>query len=253
LGCNDLAILFGTAVEHSLPLLERSCTLGLARGCANLGRELLWGQPSEAARKRAIGLLSRACEQSDGYGCDELGNALYDAEELGQKGSFGRAHAAYEKACTLGRAMGCLNDGWMLRRGEGTAKDPQRSRQLFRFTCDQQVYAGCAALGWDLLDDAHNPAEYAEGGRWSKLACEHDDAFGCFALGSAMAYGSDANLQSAREGLTLLQRACKLGFANGCSYAQNLEQDLKNAAAAPRPSPGTDAAAADDGDAEEED
>lgn len=245
LACNELAILFGTDVEHSLPLLERSCNLGLARGCANLGSELLWGQPSETARARAIQLLSRACEQSDAYGCDELGNALYDAEALGQKGSFGRAHSAYEKACTLGRALGCLNDGWMLRRGEGTAKDPQRSRELFRFTCDQQLYAGCAALGYDLLDDPKSPAEYAEGLRWSKLSCEHDDAFGCFSLGAALAYGEESDLHKAYEGLGLLQRACKLGFNNACNYATNLEQGLKRAAEVARQT-GSDATSDDD-------
>jgi len=252
LGCNDLAILFGNDLEHSLPLLERSCSLGLTRGCANLGAQLLWGAPSEASRTRAVGLLSQACDQADAFGCDELGNALYDAEGLGQKGSFGRAHGAYEKACKLGRAMGCLNDGWMLRRGEGTAKDPQRSRELFRFSCDQQVYAGCAALGYDLLDDAHSSAEYDEGVRWAKLACEHDEAFGCFSLGAALAFGSAQDAQKLNEGLTLLTRACKLGFNDGCRYAASLEQRRKNAAAAPRPAAGDDAAS-DEDEAEDED
>lgn len=251
LGCNDLAILFGNDVEHAVPLLERSCSLGLTRGCANLGSELLWGEPSRAARTRAIGLLSQACEQADPYGCDELGNALYDAEALGEKGSFGRAHTAYEKACKLGRAMGCLNDGWMLRRGEGTPKDPQRSRQLFRFSCDQQVYAGCAALGYDLLDDAQNPAEYAEGARFAKLACEHDEAFGCFSLGAALAYGTPGDAQKMNEGLALLARSCKLGLSDGCKYAANLEQRLKNAAAAPHAQAGADTAPNEDEDEDE--
>jgi TPR repeat protein len=212
----------------------------------------LWGEPSAATRARAVDLLSRACEQSDAYACDELGNALYDAEALGQRGSFGRAHTAYEKACKLGRALGCLNDGWMLRRGEGTAKDGQRSRELFRFTCDQQVYAGCAALGWDLLDEAQNAVEYAEGVRWSKLACEHDDAFGCFSLGAATAYGAQGDLQKVNEGIALLKHACQLGFANACNYAANIEQGLKNAAEAPR-QPSRDDAASGADDEEEED
>jgi len=252
LGCNDLAIMFGTDVEHSLPLLERSCRLGLARGCANLGSELLWGQPTEATRARAIELLSQACDQADPYGCDELGNALYDAEGLGQKGSLGRAHTAYEKACKLGRALGCLNEGWMLRRGEGTSKDPRRSRELFRFACDQQVFAGCAALGYDLLDDAQNPSEYAEGTRWARLSCEHDEAFGCFSLGAAMAYGTGSDLPKAREGLALLQRACKLGLANACTYAANLDQALKDALQRPAPSSGADGAESDEEEDEAE-
>jgi uncharacterized protein len=248
IGCNDLAILWGTDFAHAIPLLERACELGLARGCANLGSELLQSTPGEAERRRAVGLLSGACDQADGFACAELGDALYAVGEQGDKASYGGAHVAYEKGCKLGRVTACCAEGWMLRRGEGTAKDARRSRELFRFSCDQQFYAGCAALGYDLLNDAQNPTEYEEGARWAQMACEHDDGFGCFSLGAAAVASAAGDAQKVRLGVNFLKRSCQLGFANGCSYAATLEQR----SAAP-PSPTSNDTEADEEEAPEED
>jgi uncharacterized protein len=225
-GCNDLAILLGSADAQALPLLERACSLGLTRGCANLGTELLRQEPADAERARAVKLLQNACEQNDAYGCAELADALYAEQQRGQKSEFGRAYAAYEKACKLGNLPACYGQGWMLKNGEGTQQDPTRARELFRFACSQDNYDGCAALGFDLLEGAQNREEFDEGLRFCRLACEHDQALGCYTLGRVHAVSSEPGVRTGA--VALLKRACTLGYADSCKQAATLEERLKH-------------------------
>jgi uncharacterized protein len=242
--CNDLAILFGEDLAQAMPLFERACALGLDRGCANWGVQILRHQPSDAEHERAVGLLSRACDQSDAFACAELGDAMYATFEQSGASAHGRAHVAYEKACKLGYIDACANDGWMFRNGEGTTKNTARARELFRFACERESYAGCAALGYDLMDDAKNGDEYAEGTRWLKLACDHDDAFGCFSIGAALVSSGDA--ASLDGGIALLKRACSLGSADGCRFAEVVEKGRQYRAAGPAPGDAGDDEDADD-------
>ena len=229
LACNELAILLIEEPQQALPLLERACSLGLPRGCANLGMQLLYATKSPE-RERALELLTRSCNESDDYGCLELANALYDDAKQSGGGAFSRPYGLYQTACKLGNMDACCSEGWMLRNAEGTSKDARRARELFRFACEQQSYAGCAALGYELMESANNAEDQAEGARFLKLACEHDDAFGCFTLGAAI-LGS-AGPQGADTGLALLKRACALGSPNACEYAGAVEQRLKQGLAA---------------------
>jgi TPR repeat protein len=225
-----------------MPLFEQACSLGLTRGCANWGVQILRHQPSDAERDRAVDRLSLACDQSDAFACAELGDAMYGAFERSGASAHGRAHLAYERACNLGHVDACASDGWMFRNGEGTTKSARRARELFRFACERESYAGCAALGYDLIDDAKNRDEYAEGTRWLKLACDHDDAFGCFSMGAALVSSGDAaNLDG---GIMLLKRACSLGSADGCRFVEAVEKTRQYRAATGAPPADTDEAAA---------
>jgi uncharacterized protein len=229
-GCNDLAILLDDDMSQAMPLFERACSLGLSRGCANLGVQILRHQPAEGQRERAIGLLSAACDQTDAFACAELGDTMYAAFERSGPSAHGRAHVAYEKACKLGHVEACASDGWLLRNGEGTTKNAARARELFRFACERESYAGCAALGFDLIDAAKNGDEYAEGTRWLKLACDHDYAFGCFTMGASLVTSGDrSNLD---RGLALLTRSCALGSADGCRFAEVVQNGMKSGSTA---------------------
>ena len=248
LACNDLALLFEDESQQALPLLQRACDLGLTRGCANWG-VLSWRVgSSDAERDRALETLVRACDASDAFACNEAGDVQYSLQGTKGDAMLGKAHASYEKGCKLGRTSSCLNDGWMLSRGEGTGRDRARALELFRLVCDQQSYEGCAALGYELTESAQNGADTAEGERWLKLACEHDAAFGCFTLGAGMLGRGDR--AAVESGLVLLKRACALGFADGCRYASIVEQRLKGGPAAPA-APANEAEG-DEGDEDED-
>lgn len=222
LACNELGVLLIADPAQAWPLLERACTLGLARGCANWGAQLLTAPGG--SRDRAIEVLTRACEQSDEFGCLELANGLYD-DAAKQGNGYGRAFEAYQKSCKLGNATACSSEGWMSHRGEGTAKDAQRARELFRFACDRKVYAGCSGLGYDLVTSAKNGDDQEEGARHLQVACEHDDAFGCFTLGALTL--TRAAPSSIDDGLGMLKRACALGMQTSCTYVSAVEKRLK--------------------------
>jgi uncharacterized protein len=171
-------------------------------------------------------LLARACSQSDSYGCVQLGNALYDETEKSGGSDFHRAFDTYRKGCELGSMDACCSQGWMLRNGQGAARDVRRARELFRAACDRKAYAGCSALGYDLIDSASTRAEQEEGASHLKLACENDDAFGCFSLGSMTL--TQAGPAGVKPGLALLKRACALGSQDACSYANTVERRLES-------------------------
>jgi TPR repeat protein len=249
-GCNDLAILLGLESADAGPLFERACSLGLPRGCANQGSQLLMHDPDARTLDRAVDLLSRACDASDWYGCAELGDALYAQSERGEAHELGRAKTAYERACGLGAMDACVSEGWMLRNGEASSKDPAGAERLFRQACDAERYNGCGALGFSLMRGAKNPQEFGEGARLAKLACDHDDAFGCFALGEGMISSGDA--QAFTPGLSLLKRSCQLGLKNSCEWVESIEQRMKASAASPKPAGNGPAGAAPPDEDEDE-
>ena len=242
IGCNDLGILAWADPERALPLLERACTLGLPRGCANFGVELLRGPRHDQELDHALELLGGACEHADGYACAELGDTLYAGRERIGQAALGKAHGAYEKACRLEYVEACVSDGWLQRDGEGAAQSSARALELFRFACDKQTYSGCAALGFALLTDAKNKAEFEEGVRWLNTACEHEQPLGCFMLGN-LARHSNAPDALKRAG-ELFNRACKLGSAEGCRFAEDLKKQPPPAAPPTKAPPN----AADDDD-----
>src|SRR5450755_1831100 len=135
LGCNDLGILVWADEVRSVPFLERACELGLLRGCTNLGVMLAH---DASKHDRALELLDDGCEKSDPLACAKLGDILYDEPEATRP--LSKAEASYEKACKLEQADACIGAGWMLLRGEGTDKSPERAEESFRFACDHHNF-----------------------------------------------------------------------------------------------------------------
>jgi TPR repeat protein len=228
LGCNDLAILLGSSDPQSLGYLERACTLGLPRGCANWGSELWRVAKTDQEKSRGEELLSRACDAEDWWGCTELGNVVYAARAQAGDSVLGRAHVAYAKGCKLGGVEACVSDGWMLWSAEGAPRDVARATELFRGACEHDNFSGCAALGYVLVEVANNAGELAEGQRYLSLACDHSEAFACFGLGGTLLRGDE---QAKRKGRDYVDRACKLGLQNACRVAKALDEQARKPAA----------------------
>jgi TPR repeat protein len=219
LGCNDLGVEVWANEGQSLPLLQRACELGLQRGCTNLGILLAH---DAGKHDRAVELLDAACTKSDPLACAKLGDILYDEPDATRP--LNKAEASYEKACKLEEAEACIGAGWMQLRGEGTEKSPKRAEESFKFACDHQSYRGCAGLGFVLIGRANNETEVEQGAHWLGVACDHDSGFGCFMLANRVASENRQVTADARE---LFAKACRLGIKPACAASTAREEPAK--------------------------
>ena len=228
LGCNDLGVVVWADEGRSLPFLERACELGLLRGCTNLGIMLAH---DASKHDRALELLDDGCTKSDALACAKLGDILYEEPEATRP--LSKAEASYEKACKLEQADACIGAGWMQLRGEGTEKSPERAQESFKFACDHDNFRGCAGLGFVLIGRANNATEAEQGAHWLRVACDHDSGFGCFMLANRVATESQRLTAEARE---LFAKACRLGVKPACAASTAAEEPAK----APAPDKGED-------------
>ncbi|WP_309136145.1 hypothetical protein [Helicobacter pylori] len=73
------------------------------RGCSALG--LLYG--GEQNYKKALALLTKACDLNDDLGCFALGG-VYEEGLYGVKKDISKATALNDKACELNYGIGCF-------------------------------------------------------------------------------------------------------------------------------------------------
>jgi uncharacterized protein len=219
LGCNDLGVLVWADEARSLPFLERACELGLLRGCTNLGVMLAH---DASKHDRAVELLDDGCMKSDPLACAKLGDILYAEPEATRP--LSKAEASYERACQLEQADACIGAGWMQLRGEGTEKSSERAEESFKFACDHDNFRGCAGLGFVLIGRANNAAEVEQGTHWLRVACDHDSGFGCFMLANRIATENQRLTAEARE---LLSKACRLGVKPACAASTAPDEPAK--------------------------
>ena len=187
------------------------CTAGRGDDCFVAGQE--WQRKARQAggdergpqtapmREAAIKAFERGCELNNGPSCSSLASE----RELGNDAPRDVMSAAllYEKACSLGYALGCRRAGEMYESGRKahvqtlqSPRPPKPSRP-------------------DLPRDAARAV--ADFGR----ACELDDLDACFIAGRLLAAGE--GIAADREGaLAFFARACDDGMALACSRAADL-------------------------------
>jgi TPR repeat protein len=221
IACNDLAILLEKDASRAVPLLEKSCNMGLDRGCTNLGA-VISSDVNELGRARK--LFEKSCSRSDPLACAMLADLAYVGRGMAR--DLTEAGRAYAKACELGHSESCVSSGWMLDGGEGTAKDPTRAVELFRLACTRKSYSGCAALGYKLTQAPTNREEFEQGMHWMGVACDKQEASGCFLLGVRFTNVKGGMNPEARQ---LFTRACKLGHSRACEFAALPDRQVADA------------------------
>ena len=139
-------------------------------------------------------------------------NNLGDASEYGRGVSRDFEHAAslYQRACSLGEALGCANFGHLLENGEGVARDVARARALYADACRSGEPYGCLH---GEMTDSHGGLD-----SWQR-ACDRGDARACTFVGIVYEDGPDGFHRDKERSLRALERACKLGDRRGCALA----------------------------------
>jgi len=220
LACADLGRLL--EVGESLPrdperargYLQRACTAGVGRACADLALALL--RRGEEAPARAA--LEEGCAVGSGLAC-----ALRVPDERDPA----RARRLAERACDLGDAGGCLalaarTPGGPARRtleracrlGAADACDALARRAL-EARCDGGDAGACVRLA-SLLEAGR--VLVADGARAAALygrACSGGRQDACVRLGTLHRAGVGVPQDEARA-RTLYADACRAGEADGC-------------------------------------
>jgi len=131
---------------------------------------------------------------------------------------------AAEAACKTGDADGCASLGQAYLRGEGRPQVRPVSAILLRRACDANSAKGCSDLAQLLINASGSTRRITpETLALQEKACTLGEGRTCAVLGDFLANRDDPAQR--RKGEALIDRACMLGFPEGCEY--------------PRPSPAT--------------
>jgi len=125
-------------------LFQRSCDLGHAAACNNLGLAYQTGEGVARDYTRAMSLFERACSRGLAEACSNQG-ALYE-HGLGVPANLGDAQRAYAQACRHGSALGCSNLGVLYSQGRGVVSNDDRAVRLFAEACAAGSDVGCNNL-----------------------------------------------------------------------------------------------------------
>jgi TPR repeat protein len=130
--------------------------------------------------------------------------------------------------CQSGSASSCNAVGVLFEYGQGTTADSTIASGFYSRACDASYAPGCTNLGWlySLGRGVPRDAQQAmllfnQAFDFSKVACHHGSGRGCLMAGELILQGQ---VEAPHEGdeLALFQRACVLGEARGCDYAETL-------------------------------
>lgn len=180
----------------------RSCKRKRATSCYLLGAAYdAHGTPELAERP-----YQKACERGVAVACVALAPRVPTTLVL------------LERACALGHAEACTRAASFAERPLG--RDPAHLSALFRRGCSLGDPRACLELATaDLVSST--PAETEAGGTLLLQACQRWEPEGCLRLAQLLQSGSIA-ARGPLSTLALLDRACALGEARGCSELQRM-------------------------------
>jgi hypothetical protein len=125
--------------------------------------------------------------------------------------------------CHTGDAKSCGLLGWMYKTGQGVAKDPVRSAELFRQGCNGGDAAACNSLGYAHALGAGAPLDGAKAMALFLQACEAKHANACDSVGEAHEKGWGTKVDPA-EALKWYEKACSMGNAWSCDRLKELRR-----------------------------
>ena len=217
---------------EAVKVLERSCNLASAGGCANFGFLYATGKFAKKDDRRAMALYVKACDLGDAQGCYNVG--LMAEEGRGGPSDVSRAAARYEEACELGSSTGCTNLGFLYEHGRGVKTDKGRAFELYQrgcngTSCQPSNLNGCVNVGRAYRDGMGVEKSEPRAAAIFREACdrkphpddvnpEENSARGCSLLGGLYLAGDGIKMDLAK-GRELSELGCDRNDSFGCFNA----------------------------------
>lgn len=199
----EVPVLAGGGGQQAQAALEKSCKLGSARGCANLGRALL-GSGDDVAR--AMKLLDKACLQGEAAACNSAADAYWHGPR-GVKKSVPRALKLLTRGCNAGDPVACTNAAVLHSGADGVKKDDKKALALSMRACAGGVATACGNAGARHELGMGVPRDLAQAASLFDRACR-TDASTCIRMAILHQTGQGAarNAARARE---LFGKSCR--------------------------------------------
>lgn len=149
-----------------LNALDKLCAQGEFGACGVLSALLLLGEHGiEKAPKRAMELLTRACDGGDKHSCFMLGIELASGKNIKQ--DFAATTRAFDRACDRALAKACVAIGQNL----AATRDYKRGAGYARRACHMGEGEGCGMLAQLHADGSGVAKSTRESTTWAKEGC----------------------------------------------------------------------------------
>jgi len=196
------------AQRTSVAMLERLCEQDVQAACVELGFCASRGMGMAVDPGRAAALYRSACPSEPG-GCFNL--ALLYKDGRGVPQDLAASLELLEHACDAGMAEGCLMAGnQLLEQGETALADTR-----FERACSEGLPLGCVNLAVGLLDPVSGEPDPTRALPMLQRACDAGEPYGCANLGRELVQGRYCE-RDLEGGQALMLRACELGVDAAC-------------------------------------
>jgi TPR repeat protein len=135
--------------------------------------------------RRAIGLLTRACDASWSLACYWLGDIYFSGEFEDPPQAF----LVWERACKANDQRSCASEGVMLQLGKGVGKDLRRALALLTEACKAGVFHACTASANMMAEGDGVPRDVGRARAAYEKGCSDEYPAGCYVLGLMCASG----------------------------------------------------------------
>ena len=167
-----------------------------------------------------VGIFANDFDDALGFG----GIGSIYSHEKSVKQNYNQIARSLRRSCNIwGDASACTNLGTMYALGLGVDQDFSEAAELYQEACDLGDSNACLVLGtiYDLYYTVEGLGlNYAQLALLFQNDCSKGDGIACFGLGLAYALGLGVD-QDFFEAAEYFQRACYLGYEEGCT-AQEL-------------------------------
>lgn len=201
-------------VPRGRALLERSCKLGVAYGCVQLGETYLQPvdgtQPTPEGVKKGLEVMSDACSAKSVMSCNTLGRLHAEGKGVPKDEAEGLRY--YERACDLGNTSSCAEVGAMILLGKGATKDEKRAEAYFDKACPAKGDMTCASLGGFFRKGDGKDPKRAFG--FYDRACT-GSGYACNTVADMLLAGEGVTKDKARA-FAMYERICKEGGQREC-------------------------------------
>jgi uncharacterized protein len=222
-----LKVSYSTAMNY----FQRSCSLGHAEGCSNIGVLLEHGFGVKKSLAQATAYYERACNNGSGAGCLNL-SYLY-LYGRGHRVSPEKAELYGEKGCKMGFAVSCTVLGYAYERGDVIPPSREQAMLFFERGCVLKDAHACIAAA-----EYHAAAQAPEGALDSAIPheaeyyyrlafdafpsiealCRSNEGESCSTLGLLYQRGAAGLPKRSDRAFALLERGCRLGWGAGCEW-----------------------------------
>ncbi|CAA6811321.1 MAG: Unknown protein [uncultured Sulfurovum sp.] len=144
--------------ERGLSFMRKSCILGYAKACDNMGTNYYKDKSYIAARP----YLESSCERGVKSACESLAVIYRDGHDIRQDDI--KARIFFEKACDLQSGDACYNVAIIYRGGFGVEKNRVKEKAFYKKGCESGLQAGC-----DRYIELDNEDKGIETGVWATV------------------------------------------------------------------------------------